>query len=374
MKGEKLQHFPPCPQEKQPAEAPTILPPSRAPAMVPVANGPGNNSNSCSTDRGTLSQAMTIASICLILVLGLLLNSLALWVFCCRMRRWTETRIYMVNLVVADCLLLLSLPGILHTLGQGVGAQEGPLCRVLQGFYYVNTYMSMWLLTAIATDRYAALHFPLRARAWRGPRQAALTCAALWLLVIGAVALPVAWLRPGESFCFGRGHTRGPKALIFSLLLFFLPLLILSFCSCQVLRRLHREWTRAQPQATTPILKALCVVMANLATFVLCFLPLHVALLAKLVAQWMNAACPTIQRVATFVQVASRIANANCCLDAVCYYFVATEFQEEVGAVLARPRPFWGRMLGASACDHPDLGAQGEAAEERGTGVGPAQP
>lgn len=342
--------------------------------MVPVAHGPGNNSNSCSTDRGTLSQAATIASICLILVLGLLLNSLALWVFCCRMRRWTETRIYMVNLVVADCLLLLSLPGVLHTLGQGVGAQEGPLCRVLQSFYYVNTYMSMWLLTAIATDRYAALHFPLRARAWRGPRQAALTCAALWLLVIGAVALPVAWLRPGESFCFGRGHTRGPKALIFSLLLFFLPLLILSFCSCQVLRRLHREWTRAQPQATTPILKALCVVMANLATFVLCFLPLHVALLAKLVAQWMNAACPTIQRVATFVQVASRIANANCCLDAVCYYFVATEFQEEVGAVLARPRPFWGRMPGASACDHPDLGAQGEAAEERGKGVGPAQP
>ncbi|XP_036277047.1 G-protein coupled receptor 35-like [Pipistrellus kuhlii] len=339
--------------------------------MVLVAEGPGNHSNSCSTDRGTLSQAATVASICLVLVLGLLLNSLALWVFCCRLRRWTETRIYMVNLVVADCLLLLSLPGILHTLSQRVGAPEGPLCKVLQSFYYVNTYMSMWLLTAIAADRYAALHFPLRAQAWRGPRQAALTCAALWLLVVGAVALPVAWLRPGESFCFGRGHTRGPRALIFSLLLFLLPLLILSFCSGRVLRRLHREWTRAQPQATTPILKALCVVTANLATFMLCFLPLHVALLAKLVAQWVNAACPTIQTVATFVQVASRIANANCCLDAVCYYFVATEFQEEVGAILARPWPLWGRMRGVPACGHPDLGAQGEAAKESGTGVGP---
>lgn len=371
-KGERLQHFPPCPQEKQPAEAPTVLHLLGLPAMVPVADGPGNNS--CSTERNTLSQAATVASICLILVLGLLLNSLALWVFCCRMRRWTETRVYMVNLVVADCLLLLSLPGVLHTLGQGMGTQEGPLCRVLQSFYYVNTYMSMWLLTAIATDRYAALHFPLRARAWRGPRQAALTCAALWLLVIGAVTLPIAWLHPGENFCFGRRHTRGPKALIFSLLLFFFPLLILSFCSSQVLWRLHREWTRAQPQAATLILKALCVVMANLATFVLCFLPLHVALLATLVAQWMDAACPTMQRVAAFVQVASRIANANCCLDAVCYYFVATEFQEEVGAVLARPWPFWGRMPGAPACDRPDLGTQGEAVEERGTGAAPRSP
>ncbi|XP_045701536.1 G-protein coupled receptor 35-like [Phyllostomus hastatus] len=330
--------------------------------MAPTADAPdGSSANSCSTDRGAWSQAATSASICLILALGLLLNALALWVFCCRLRRWTEARVYMVNLAAADCLLLLSLPGVLHTLGQPPGAREGALCRVLQGFYYVNTYMSMWLLAAIAADRYAALRFPLRARAWRSPRQAALACAALWVLVVGAVALPVAWLGPGESFCFGRGRTRGPRALVLSLLLFVLPLGVLSFCSGQVLRHLLREWARAQPQAAAPILKALCVVTANLATFLLCFVPLHVALLAKLVTQWTGAACPTVQRVAAFVQVASRIANANCCLDAVCYYFVAAEFQEEVGAVLARPWPFAGRVAGAAACGPPDLGAQERA-------------
>ncbi|KAM5327373.1 G-protein coupled receptor 35-like [Glossophaga mutica] len=224
----------------------------------------------------------------------------------------------------------------------------------------------MGLLSAVAADRYAALHFPLRARAWRSPRQATLPCAALWVLVVVAVALPAAWLGPGESSCFGKGRTRGARALVFPLLLFVLPLLVLSFCSGQVLRHLLREWARAQPQATAPLLKALGVVAANLATFVLCFLPLHVALLAQLVAQWTGAACPAVQRVAAFVQVASRIANANCCLDAVCYYFVATEFQEEVGAVLARPWPFGRRVVGAAACSPPDLGAQ-----ERAVGGGP---
>ncbi|XP_036109270.1 G-protein coupled receptor 35-like [Molossus molossus] len=333
--------------------------------MLSVATGPGNSSNSCSTDRSVLSQAATSISICLILGLGLLLNGLALWVFCCRLRRWTETRVYMVNLVAADSLLLLSLPGVLHTLRQAA-APEGALCRVLQSCYYASTYMSMWLLAAIAADRYLALHFPLRARGWRGPRQAALTCAALWLLVGGAVALPAAWLRPGESFCFGRGRTRGPRALVFSLLLFFLPLLVLSVCSGQVLRRLLREWARAQPPAAGRILKALCVVTANLATFVLCFLPLHVALLAKLVAQWTGAACPAVQRAAAAVQVASRIANANCCLDAICYYFVATEFQEEVGAVLTRPWASRGRVPRAPACVHLSPGIQ-----ESSTGGGP---
>ncbi|XP_030873341.1 G-protein coupled receptor 35-like [Leptonychotes weddellii] len=126
----------------------------------------GNSSHDCIADPGgrVLSQ-VTRVSICFILALGLPLNGLGLWVFCCRLRRWTETRVYMANLVVADFLLLLSLPGVLHMLGQGQGDQEGPLCRVLQSFYYVNTYMSMCLITAIAVDHYTALSFPLRARA-----------------------------------------------------------------------------------------------------------------------------------------------------------------------------------------------------------------
>lgn len=115
------------------------------------------------------------------------------------------------------------------------------------------------------------------------------------------------------------------------------------------------------------------MVTANLATFVLCFLPLHMALLAKLVAQWPGAACPAIQRAAAIVQVASRVANANanCCPDAVCYCFTATEFQEEVGAVLARPWPFRGGVPRAPACAHPNPGTQ-EGAAERAAAQGRA--
>lgn len=84
------------------------------------------------------------------------------------------------------------------------------------------------------------------------------------------------------------------------------------------------------------------MVAANLATFTVCFLPLHVAFLAKLVAQWTNLACPTIQRVVTVRQPDSHTANASCCQDAVGYSSTAMEFQEDVGAVLAMPRPFQG--------------------------------
>ncbi|XP_037378082.1 G-protein coupled receptor 35-like [Talpa occidentalis] len=325
--------------------------------MASSAASPGINVTSCSTERSALAQALTQASIGLVLALGLPLNAAALWVLGRRLRRWTETRVYMVNLAAADCLLVLSLPGVLSTLGQPRGVEEGTACRVLQGFYHANTYLSVGLLTAVAADRYAALRLPLRARGWRSPRQAALTCAGLWLLVLAAVGLSAAGLRPGERLCFGRGHTRGPRTLAFSLLLFFLLLPVMGFCSAQVLWHLARERRRAPPQFAGLTLKALHVVAANLVTFLVCFLPLHVALLATLVAQWTGAACPTVQRVAAFVQVASRLANANCCLDAAGYYFVAKEFQEEVGALLVSPQ-------GASASEPPGPGGQGGAAEE----------
>uniref|UniRef100_A0A7N9D128 G-protein coupled receptors family 1 profile domain-containing protein n=1 Tax=Macaca fascicularis TaxID=9541 RepID=A0A7N9D128_MACFA len=89
----------------------------------------------------------------ILLVLGLLLNSLALWVFCCRMQRWTETRIYMTNLAVADLCLLCALPFVLHSLQD---TSDTPLCQLSQGIYLTNRYMSISLVTAIAVDAGAA--------------------------------------------------------------------------------------------------------------------------------------------------------------------------------------------------------------------------
>ena len=91
-----------------------------------VAAVPRNSSNSCSMDRSVLSQVVTSGSIGLILVLGLQLNGLAPCVFCCCLRRWTEDRIYMANLVAADCLLLLSLLGVQHTGGRPCRSRRAP--------------------------------------------------------------------------------------------------------------------------------------------------------------------------------------------------------------------------------------------------------
>lgn len=79
----------------------------------------------------------------------------------------------------------------------------------------------------------------------------------------------------------------------------------------------------AQAEATR---KATRMVWANLAVFVICFLPLHVVLTVQ-VSLGLNT-CAARYTFSRALSITSRLSDANCCLDAICYYYMAREFQE----------------------------------------------
>ncbi|XP_048200087.1 G-protein coupled receptor 35 [Perognathus longimembris pacificus] len=257
-----------------------------------------------------------------LLVLGLLLNGLALWVFCRRMRRWTETRIYMTNLAVADLCLLCSLPFMLHSLSH---TSDTPLCQLSQGVYLANRYMSIGLVVAIAVDRYVAVRHPLRARGLRSPRQAAAVCLVLWVAVVGSL---VGRWRLGTregGFCFRSSGRQHFGSTVISLLGFYLPLAVLVFCSLRVVTALSRRPPADGGQARATG-KAARMVWANLAVFVVCFLPLHVALTVQAALGPVSCAARLLLR--QTLSVTGKLSDANCCLDAICYYYTAKEFQD----------------------------------------------
>ncbi|XP_019567200.1 G-protein coupled receptor 35 [Rhinolophus sinicus] len=255
----------------------------------------------------------------IMLALGLPLNGLALWVFCCRLRRWTETHVYMVNLAAADLCLLCALPFILYSLKDR--SEDTLLCQLSQSIYLANRYMSISLVMAIALDRYVAVRHPLCARRLRSPGRAAAVCTALWVLVIGS--LVVRWLLREQDggFCFLNQCRQNPHTVAFSLLGFYLPLAVLGFCSLQVVTALGQrpDTDSGQAEATR---KATRMVWANLVVFTVCFLPLHVVLTWRL-ATGLNTCA-----ISRALYVTSKISDANCCLDAICYYYMAKDFQE----------------------------------------------
>ncbi|MEQ2212691.1 hypothetical protein XENOCAPTIV_003456, partial [Xenoophorus captivus] len=92
---------------------------------------------------------------CLMLVVGVVLNSLALYVFCGTSNRSSASVVYTINLAVADLLVALSLPAriaLYHSGGSCVA------CSYVHTFsYFVNMYCSILFLTSICVDRYLAV-------------------------------------------------------------------------------------------------------------------------------------------------------------------------------------------------------------------------
>lgn len=280
------------------------------------------NNSTCILNELTCPVMPTLISyvyLGMLLALGLPLNGLALWVFCCRLRRWTETHVYMVNLAAADLCLLCALPFILYSLKDR--SEDTLLCQLSQGIYLGNRYMSISLVMAIALDRYVAVRHPLCARGLRSPGRAAAVCTALWVLVMGS--LVVRWLlREQEGgFCFSNQCRQNPHTVAFSLLGFYLPLAVLGFCSLQVVTALGQRPDTGSGQAEATR-KATRMVWANLVVFTVCFLPLHVVLTWRL-ATGLNTCAMN-----RALYVTSKISDANCCLDAICYYYMAKDFQE----------------------------------------------
>ncbi|XP_066478324.1 G-protein coupled receptor 35-like [Tiliqua scincoides] len=260
-----------------------------------------------------------------VVLFGGLFNGIALWVFCCRMGKWTEARVYMINLAMADFTLVFTLPFIAYF--QYQKQSENDFCRVIVTISYINMPMSICILTFIALDRYIAIKHPLKAKVLRSPRKTAITCLFLWL---GCVLFAVtnAAIIPFEKYCmYKTTEAKVYHVLFYTVFFFFIPMAILIFCSTQVIRCLKEKQNDSLHRGKLTR-KVLRIISVNMATFFVCFLPFNLSLLVRCGVDATGAGCWLRDVSTKVIHVTLCISHLNCCLDAICYYLVAKEFQE----------------------------------------------
>ncbi|NXR46149.1 GPR35 protein, partial [Hippolais icterina] len=260
-----------------------------------------------------------------VLALGIPLNAIAFWVFCCKIKRWTETKVYMINLIVADSFLLFTLPFLLYFTKYRHPIDQ--LCLAIQNIYFTNMPMSIFIITVIAIDRYIAIMFPLKAKILRSPLKSASICGFLWITLIIYSNLYPAFQSNWEGCCFRRQSIQHRYfSLLYSICGYFIPLGIVMFCSVQVIRCLKKKMATS-PHETKLFQKAVHIVSVNLCVFALCFSPFHISLLLRYAVE-VAGARSLLPGVTTYIKISACLANCNCCLDAFCYYFAAKEFPE----------------------------------------------
>ncbi|XP_023190992.1 G-protein coupled receptor 35-like [Xiphophorus maculatus] len=260
----------------------------------------------------------------LVFLLGLVVNGAALWAFVAKRVSWTDTHIYMLNLALADFILVLFLPFRIYD--AFFCMPKTLLCTVLIFIHYINMYASILTTTAISVHRYLTIRFPLQARSWKRRKEAAVAvCLLIWVVLILIVVVFRNDNYPEKLWtCYERcKNTRIRPQFTFLLLSlgYLAPLLIIVFCSSRIICILEKKQDKSEGKKTTA-----GIVKANMIVFLVCYTPFHIAFIVNFFSRVPSNWRATYLPAHVFLQVSDWIASTNCCFDSISYYFLLKNF------------------------------------------------
>ncbi|XP_048373705.1 G-protein coupled receptor 4-like [Sphaerodactylus townsendi] len=185
---------------------------------------------------------------CLVVVVGLPLNCLALWALIYQMKKAVILSVYVLNLILANLLQILTLPFWIyfssndHDWGLGAAA-----CLAIRLAFRTNLYAKNNFLCLIAMERYFGLIYPLSFRRLQSMYGAVALSVTTWV-VVAALCVVGIWLETSHSddwhrSCLDGTHVEKDYAqfkLATMGLSFFLPCLLIGFFYFRVLFELRK--------------------------------------------------------------------------------------------------------------------------------------
>ncbi|XP_023695298.1 leukotriene B4 receptor 1-like [Paramormyrops kingsleyae] len=142
-----------------------------------------------------VSHQVGIWLLSLAFVVGVPGNLFVVWTIVFRVARRSLTCLLVLNLAVADALVLLSAPFFLHFLAAGRGwLFGGGLCKTVHYLCCVNMYASIYLICLMSLDRWLAVMRPFLSQRLRTKRTLWAVLLGLWTLAF-LFALPMPFYR-----------------------------------------------------------------------------------------------------------------------------------------------------------------------------------
>lgn len=310
--------------------------------MMNNTGGTASNSSEWALNMGVVGLHGVISAF------GILENLLILWVVGFHVRRSVNST-WILNLAASDLLATASLPFFTFFLARGFTWTLGTaFCKVHSSVFFLNMFVSGFLLGAISLDRCLVSLRPVWCQNHRHVGLATRVCWAIWgLALLNTVpyylfrdTIPRCDKRvmcyynfrqhapegaPAEALCRSR---QDALAVSKFLLAFLLPLLAIvgSYVavSVSIRRRGHRHTFRF-----------LRLVVAVIVTFVLCWAPYHTFSLLEAGADYNPALRQPVARV---LPIAASLAFLNSVLNPLVYVFSCPDFlakiRQSLGAVL----------------------------------------
>lgn len=161
-----------------------------------------NTNSTNSTAPQMISAQIGIGILTLAFVLGFPGNLFVVWSVVCRVKKRSVTCLLVLNLAVADALVLLSAPFFLRYLAGGQGWEFGSAaCKLVHYLSSVNMYVSIYLICLMSMDRCLAVTRPFVSQKIRTKRSLLFLLLGVWILAF-LLSLPMPFYRRWDQRFF----------------------------------------------------------------------------------------------------------------------------------------------------------------------------
>lgn len=118
----------------------------------------------------------------IVFIVGLVGNTLAIYVVVRYVKMKTVTNIYILNLAIADELYILGIPFMGTSSVLSYWPFGNFLCKVCMTTDAMSQFASTFCLTVMSIDRYLAVVHPIRSAKWRKPQVANVFSGMVWVV------------------------------------------------------------------------------------------------------------------------------------------------------------------------------------------------
>ncbi|XP_041844712.1 C-C chemokine receptor type 8-like isoform X2 [Melanotaenia boesemani] len=269
--------------------------------------------------------------------LGVLGNCTVLWVLQRYIKLRTMTDVFILNLVLSDLLLAVSLPLWAYS------SHSIPSCKMITGVYQVGFFSGTLFVTLMSVDRYFAIVHAVAALQARTLRYGIVASIIIWEITIimavpqvifaslGTVAGDNAnqqceLFYPEETEMFWkklRNFTENTVGL-------FVCFPIMIYCYVKILIVLSKSRNSKRHKAVKLILTVVCV-------FMVCWIPYNIIVFLTTL-QLFNIlnTCEASQAINMAMGFAEIIALSHCCVNPVIYALIGEKFKKSLGKVLMK--------------------------------------
>ncbi|XP_041937393.1 probable G-protein coupled receptor 34 isoform X1 [Alosa sapidissima] len=286
----------------------------------------------CNIDGGAMRIPLAIFYT-LFFLFGLVGNLLALWVFLRVHDKKNSVRVFLINVALADLLLVICLPFRVMHHANGNHWILGPvMCRVVGHAFYMNMYISITLLGLISVDRYLKIHRSTSRKRFMRGRWSYVACGLLWSIAgVCAIILISVTTHKDEGKCF---HYRqmSSKGLAcfkyFLVALFWLVYASLVISYLKIGKMLQRA-SKDKPDLPNAhkyrqtARKSFFVLFL----FTVCFVPYHIVRVFYIASQLSDTPCAWQDAADKANEAALLLSAFNSCLDPVMYFLLCSSIR-----------------------------------------------